>query len=267
MPALLWAQTQLPNDEDSSSASKSTNACRIETVLPRVSSHTKEFVENVNRFTATEVLDRERLDHRGKLQEKARSRAHYVATIQEMQTGFFGVDEYRNEVRGAGSVDGTIEANVAPALALIFHPSHTEEFDMTCEGPTDWNGRSTWRIHFQQRLDRPATMSTLEVGKDFFTILLKGFAWIDCDNYQILHLETDLLEPMPKIRLATLHQTVDYAPVTFSHSDTTLWLPRKADVTAEFKGKRLVERHTYSEFRLFWVDTGQKIGKPFISSN
>jgi len=63
------------------------------------------------------------------------------------------------------------------------------------------------------------------------------------------------------------HQSIDYEPITFSKNVTTLWLPRKADVTADLKGKRLVKRHTYSDFRLFGVDTAQKIGKPIILSN
>jgi hypothetical protein len=265
LPALLWAQAAPPTDGDSSLASSS--PCQISGVLPQVTLHVREFVENVNRFTAREVLERERLNNHGKVEEQAHGRSNYVAAIQEVKPGVFEVLEYRRETQELRNFDGTIEANVAPALALIFHPSHVEEFSMTCEGPADWHGHSTWQIHFQQRMDRPATMSEFDIGNSYFPILLKGSAWIDCDSYQILHLETNLLQPIPEVRLDMLHQSVDYGPVSFPQRDTTLWLPSVAEVTAQFRGRRLLERHIYSEFQLFSIDTRQKIGKPSDSSD
>ncbi|MGB9478185.1 MAG: hypothetical protein WBS21_07315, partial [Candidatus Acidiferrum sp.] len=207
----------------------SAQSCRIEEVLPRVTLHVKEIVDNVNRFTATEFLERERLNHRGDLKEKAHSRSNYVATIEETKPGIFVVREYRFGTQGLQNFDGTIQANVAPALVLIFHPSHIGEFAMTCVGRREWHQHSTWQVHFEQRMDQPATMADFEVGGGEFTILLKGSAWIDTNSYEILHLETDLLKPIPEIQLDTLHQSVDYGPVKFPQRDTTLWLPQFAD--------------------------------------
>jgi hypothetical protein len=228
-----------------------------------MTSQVKELVENVNRVTATEVLERERLDRKGRLKDKVSGRTHYVATIRQMGTGIPTVEEHRDETR-LRSFDGAIEAVGIPALFLIFHPYHFEEFDMTCEGPADWHAHSTWQVHFQQRLDKPATMIGFRDGKSDFRIFLKGTAWIDRDTYQLLHIEADLLGAIPAIGLNVLHQSVDYEPVTFSKNGRTLWLPWKADVTADLNGRRLAERHTYKEFRLFWVDTTQKISEPII---
>jgi len=266
-PALPRTPTPLPNGGESPQGAKLVSPCPIEAILPRVTTQAKEFVENMNRFTATEVLERERLDRKGKLKDKVSGRTHYVATVRQMGAEVPTVEEHRDGTR-LRSFDGAIEAIGIAALALIFHPSHFEEFDMTCEGPVDWHAHSTWQVYFQQRLDHPATMTGFGVGSSYFTILLKGSAWIDRDTYQLLHLEADLLEPIPAIGLNALHQSVDYEPVTFSKNDTTLWLPRKADVTADLKGSRLVERHTYKEFRLFWVGTTQKVGEPisFLSN-
>jgi hypothetical protein len=137
-----------------------------------------------------------------------------------------------------------------------------EEFAMTCEGLTDWRRHNTWRIHFEQRLDRPATMCGLQVGTRYFTVLFRGYAWIDKETFQIVHMETDLLRPIPELRLDMDHQSVDYRSVALSERDTSLWLPEVAEITVDFKGKRLVERHTFSNYRVFFVETGQRIGKP-----
>jgi tetratricopeptide (TPR) repeat protein len=147
--------------------------CRIDEVLPKVTSHVEEFVDNVNRFTATEVLTRQRLDRNGNLKQMAESKSNYIATVQKTPFNSFVVGEYRDATLGTTGFHGDITANVAPALVLIFHPSHIQEFDMACHGPINWAGYSTWRVDFRQRLDRPATMSGLEVGTNEFTILLK----------------------------------------------------------------------------------------------
>jgi VWFA-related protein len=244
------------------------SSCRIEEVLPRVAIHIRELVESMNRFTATEILERERLFRDGTVKNRVRSQSSYVATIQKTGAGFYTVNEYRTQSgRGRTEFGGSVAAIGAPAVALIFHPAHLEEFNMRCEGITDWHGHSTWQLRFQQRTDRPTALTGLEVDHQDFTIFLKGSAWIRTDNYQLVHLETDLLQPIPEAKLDLLHQSIDYGPVKFAGSNITLWLPQVAEIRADVSGKRLVERHTYSDFQLFAVDTEQKIGEAPKSAN
>jgi hypothetical protein len=264
-PASIFAQSRPPVEVED--LLPPTRPCQVDELLPHIAAHVRELLHNVNRFTATEILERERLDNDGKIKEKAYSRSNYIAMIEETKPGLFSVQEMHAETQGQRSFYGTIQANVAPALVLIFHPSYSDEFNMTCAGEVDWHGHPTWEVRFEQRKDRPNTMTDFQVDNRQFTILLKGSAWIDSSNYQILHLETDLLEPIPDIRLASLHQSVDYGPVSFSRRHTTLWLPREADVAADFRGKHLVERHRYRDFQLFSVETGQKISEPVETPN
>jgi hypothetical protein len=266
----LPAQTIEPNLESSMIAPtpdlRLTELCRVEEVVPRVTFHVTEFVENVNRFTAKEDLEHETLDRNGRLRERLHSKSDYVVSIEKTGSGTFAVDEYRGHTEGVRSFQGTIEANLSASLVLIFLPAHLEEFEMSCAGAEDWNGRSTWRVQFQQRMDRAATMSDLKVGNNYYSMRLKGSAWIDRENYQIVHLETDLLQTVPELRLEMLHQSVDLGSVTFAKRKTTFWLPQVAVITADFRGKRLLERHTYSRFQLFFVDMEQNIGKPASAS-
>lgn len=236
-------------------------SCQLDDVLPRVTRHVEEFVGNVDRFTAQEVLVHKLFDRDGSLKQVAESRSNYIATIEKGPSGFFSVTEYRGDMQGT-RLQGAITANVAAALVLVFHPLHIEEFAIACAGTADWLGYNTWRVDFRQRLDRPATMSGLEIGNNEYTLLLKGSAWIDRNNYQIVHMETDLLQPVPDIRLKTLHQSVDYGPVTFAGGAATLWLPQTAQVTADFRGNRLAARHTYSKFQIFSVNTQEKFKLP-----
>ena len=243
-------------------ATNPSSSCRIDEVLPKVTLNVEGFVENVEKFTATEVLVHERLDRNGSLKDKAQSKSNYVATIQKVPPNSYVVGEYRTETPGKKPFEGTLRANVAPALVLVFHPSHIGEFAMTCDGPTDWSGFDTWRVDFRQRMDRPATMSGFQAGRFEYTLLLKGSAWIDRKNFQIVHMESDLLQSIPEMKLETLHQSIDYRSVAFSGGEANLWLPQKAEVTADFRGQRLVEKHSYSEFQIFSINTKQKISEP-----
>jgi hypothetical protein len=78
----------------------------------------------------------------------------------------------------------------------------------------------------------------------------------------VLHLETDLLEPVPMIRLSREHLVIDYGPVRFQTKNTELWLPNTADVYLNFQGRVYHRRHTFSDFLLFSVDVDQKIAEP-----
>jgi len=145
---------------------------------------------------------------------------------------------------------------------LIFHPIHVDEFAMNCQGLLTWHGISVYIITFQQRLDRPNTMSEFCAGNVSFNIYLKGTAFVDPDTFQILHLETDLLKPIPELTLDAEHQSIDYGPVVFAAHNDNLWLPQLADITVHYHNKEFNERHAYSDYRLFLVETGQKISKP-----
>src|SRR5262249_17563228 len=79
---------------------------------------------------------------------------------------------------------------------------------------------------------------------------------------QVLRLESELAKPLPEIGLTHEHFTIDYQPVQFRSTGQQLWLPQTAELYVERKGKRFYRRHVYSDFRLFNVDTSQKLQAP-----
>lgn len=237
------------------------SSCSAEEILPRISTNVQEFVDSINRITATEVMNFERYSRKGRLEEKAQNKANYVATIQPLENGFLSVDEYRNGSPGMSGFQGHIASTGSAALVLIFHPIHLEEFAMKCEGLFMWHDIPVYEITFQQRMDRPNTMSEFRVGNQSYNIYLKGTAFVDPNTFQILHLETDLMKPIPELTLDAEHQSIDYGPVAFVAHNDNLWLPQLAEITVHFHNKEFNERHTYSSYRLFLVETGQKISK------
>jgi hypothetical protein len=237
--------------------------CPFDEVVHGASRRLEEFVQNVNRVSAIEVLEHERLNKRGKVVEREKHTFNYVAIIELTGPGQLNVDEYRDGLLGANGGFPYDMATVGmPSLAMVFHPVHLTEFEMACEGVGAWRERRVWRVRFQQRKDQPARMSDFRIGTKLFPVLLKGVAWIDAENYQIVHLETDLIEAMPEVKLYSEHQALEYGPVQFADRKTTMWLPQEAEIDLESAGRHFHHRHLYSKYRIFSVAVGQKIGDP-----
>jgi hypothetical protein len=237
-------------------------ACSLDNVLPHVSANAREFVDNVNRITATEILKLERRRGNGKLEETAHNKVNYVANIHLLDSRYLSVDEYRD---GHPDPSGFIKAVGSTTLVLVFHPIHLDEFDITCEGLSNWRGAPAYLLNFQQRTDRPNNMSEFRTPKGTYAISLAGTAWVDATTFQVVHLETDLLNPIPFLDFE--HQSLDYGPVVFAARNVSLWLPQSVDITVHLGRKQFNARHSYSNYQLFVIDTDQKIAKPKDVSN
>ncbi len=255
------AEARSPGDDEPDGTGKS-NGCVVERVIPGTSKQVRGFVENVNRISATEIVEQERINRYGVVIQKEHHKFNYVAEIAETRPGILNMDEYRDGSRGQNGFPGEVSTVGITSLVLIFHPYHVKEFDMTCEGADEWQGQAVWKVRFEQRMDKPARMSALRVGDANYPILLKGTAWIDAHSFQIVHLETDILKPVPEVRLTTEHQVLDYGPVQFEQKKIKLWLPLEAEIYLDVNGKRFHHRHVYSDYRVFSVDLGQKVGGP-----
>jgi hypothetical protein len=239
-------------------------SCSIAEVLPHVTANAREFVDNVNRITATEIVKLERRRGNGNLEDTVHIKANYVANIQLRDSRYFSVDEYRDS---DADRRGFVQAIGSTTLVLVFHPIHLDQFDITCKGLGSWQGTPAYLLKFQQRPDRPNTMSAFSTRRGSYAISLKGTAWVDATTFQVVHLETDLLNPIPEVFLDLEHQSLDYGPVVFAARHVSLWLPQSVDITVHLSGKQFNARHSYSNYQLFVIDTGQKIAKPKDVSN
>lgn len=236
--------------------------CPLPQVVSGVSQRMKELVDNLQKFDATEHLEHFNVGVSGpgaKLQARV---FDYVAIITPFEQRGFRIDEYRN-----GSVDPSqFPAKIATiglaTLALIFHPIQISNFSLTCEGLAYWNGHPAWLVHFAQRADRPNLIRSYKVDGRYYPVLLKGRAWIDAGTYQVRRLETELVKPIPEIKLKEEDMAIDYAPVQFHNHGQQLWLPANAEVYWERRKHRFYRRFTYSNFKLFEVETAQQIQPP-----
>lgn len=238
-------------------------SCPLPQLLQGASTRVQELSDNLQRFSAKERIDHMEVGKNGKSRTTT-SVFDYVAEIHQDEPGHAHVEEYRSGPNRFETSPATLADTGTAAFALIFHPRHIDEFAMECEGATTVNARPVWQVHFNQRSDRVSDFHSFRVDEMTYHVKLKGRAWIASDNYEVVRLETDLMEPIKQIDLQTEHMIVDYAPVEFQKHKVQLWLPESATLYVDYRGHRYERRHKFSDFQLFWVDTKEEVKEPRV---
>lgn len=237
--------------------------CSLPTVLHGADRRAQQLLTSLQKFDASERIEHYKLNAAGVPgPADVRSFDYVVAVSRDSRDGF-QLQEYRNGVivNPSQFPSGIVTSNLT-AHALIFHHSLAQGFHFSCEGLGEWRGHPTWLVHFEQRPDQRDSFRSYVIHGIPYPVLLTGRAWIDARSYQVLHLESDLVKPVEKIRLTREHISIDYAAVRFRSRREQLWLPQSADLYVEFRGRRFYRRHIFSNFKIFSTDTTQQVQAP-----
>lgn len=238
--------------------------CNLEEVIEKSGKRIQELVTNVDRFAATEAVTQESMNKWGFASRPSSFEFDYVVSIKRNRLGLLTVDEYRDTHYLPAKFPDGIATTGLPALVLIFHPYYAQNFAISCEGLARSKGGPAWQLYFRQRPDKPNTIRSYQIGigGQVYPVALKGRAWIAAGSFQIVRLETDLIAPLPQIRLVADHATIEYGPVHFQSRNLDMWLPQNAEVHYDWKGKRSHRRHSFKNYLLFSVDEKQQISAP-----
>jgi len=264
IPSPKWMP---PDVDESMPAIEPGVACPLQTIQDETAKRVREFIDAANRIAATEKLENEVLDRSGFSTVRESRTFAYVASITEIRPGMLNVEEYRNGSTDPEIFPQHIATHGLPSLVLIFHPFYKEDFEVQCEGLSRWHGGLAWQVHFREKPDKPSSLRRYRVGGQVTLVSLRGRAWIATDTFQVVSLETDIVSPIPEIRLKAEHVSVDYAAVIFRKDNQKLWLPENAELFFDFGGHRMHRRHHFSNYLLFSVDEKEKISAPKIDTD
>ncbi|MGB2634134.1 MAG: hypothetical protein WAM58_09370 [Candidatus Acidiferrum sp.] len=253
-----------PDVDDVAAPVEPGTACNLDEVLPRVGHRIQKFVDDVEQYTSTQSISQETLNKVGDVTSEGHWTYDYIVSIKESRPGVLNVKEYLNSDPTPADSPGGVITKGLPALLLMFHPYDSGAFYMKCEGMVTVNGHRLWQIYFRQRPDKPNTTLSYSFGPNHpsYLVALKGRAWFTADSYQIVRLQTDLINPVPEIRLTADHTVVDYGPVHFSRKDEEMWVPHTAEHYLDLKGIRVHQRMRFGNYLLFAVDEKEKIATP-----
>jgi hypothetical protein len=237
-------------------------SCSLPDVVSQAGVRVEELVHNLDRFSATEVIQHQPVNRSGKLQRPEIQKFNYVYSMKEGSDGYMISEEDRDLSSSPNGFPDQVATLGSAGLVLIFHPNYIKDFRMSCDGLGDWHGQPAWQIRFEELPDCLHRMSSIVMDRTAYDVRLRGIAWILQDSYQVVHLEIDLAETIPKIRLRLDHQIIEYLPVSFPQSDTKIWLPSSAELYLDFRGHRFYRRLSYTNFKLFSVKIQQQFGNP-----
>jgi len=234
--------------------------CSVEQVLDGAARRSQEFARSLERFSAKETVIHDQLDAAGVARKSSEHTYDYIAALEHPRPDLIVMDEMRNGSYGVDDFPGAIATEGIPAVGLIFNPAFSKDFGFTCEGLGEWKGQAVWQVRFEQRSDRPARIHDWVVNGSSFPTILKGRAWIATDSYNLLHVETDLMQPIKDLRLDYEHMSIQYQAVKLPSGKASLWLPYSAEVFTKYKGRFFRQEHDFSKFTLFSVNTNETIG-------
>ncbi len=273
--ALRWDPPQVDAPIPSLSA---TPPCSLPDVLKQAGQRAEELVDHLQNFIAHEQVRYEQTESPGMLgmsiatgtqqigneqtEVSITAKFDYVVDFGE-RSGALQVHETRTPLPGANSEHlSAILDKGLPALALIFYPALQSDYEMRCEGFTQWNNQPAWVVHFRQMKGKRPRTAKMETAMGVYPYGLKGRAWIAADSGQVMHLETNLVHPIPMIELEENAFSVDYGPVKFQSQNVEIWLPQYAIAYTDYARRRMITEHAFSDFQLFSVQTQQTIQKP-----
>jgi len=251
-----------PNVDDVAAPVEPGAACDLNEVLEKVGQELQLLPSTLDRFSANETLQHQDVSEKGIASKATTVSFAYVVSIHETRHGFLNVEEYRNGTDDPNVFPEHLATRGLPSQVFLFHPYYQNDFEMKCEGLARQGIGFAWQIHFQQKRDVPSRMQVHYLNGKRFPVPLKGRAWIDATNYEVVRLQTDIREPLKEAGLYAQHTDIEYGPVRFQKNNLDLWLPVRAEIYMQTRGHRIHRRHDFGNYLLFSIEDKQTIGNP-----
>jgi tetratricopeptide (TPR) repeat protein len=215
--------------------------------------------------TSLEKVRQQQLRRNGKVSKEAVEKFRYLCLMPH-DPRVPGFTEYRKSADpvwspGSAPKAGYMLTSGFVSAALVFFPDYQSGSEFRYLGRQTIDGHETYVVAFAQIPMKTKLVGRFTVGKHSAPTFQQGLAWINTQNYQIVRLLTDLLKPLPEVRLSKETTRIDYQEVYFKQIAQSLWLPKNVTVTVDWGGKTLRNDHQYSDFERFNVGADENITK------
>ena len=242
---------------------------QLGSILDGVGAKVVEMLTNFPNTSSMEAIQQAKLGRKGEASETLSQKFRYLCMVPHEAWGP-GFLEYRADFAGnpampKGLSDGYMLTQGFTSTVLFFHPTYRSESTVHYLGRQKVNGRDTYVLAFAQIPTKAHLSGNFRKGLTSVTTFSQGLAWCDATTYQIVRIHTELLAPLPDLRLDRESMDVNFNEVHFSRMKDNVWLPEAVTVTLDWNGKQLRNRHEYSDFRVFDVDATERIAQPKVA--
>ena len=243
-----------------------TDQAPLKAVLAAVGKNVAELFADLPSICSVERVHHEKLSRNGKTESAQEYHYRYLAMAPNHPWGP-SIDEYRGDSQGKASPqmglsDNSMLTEGFVSAPLVFHPAYQNGSSFRLLGRQKVKDRRTYVIAYAQEPAKTSLSGLFQYGSTTRTTYTQGIAWIDPENYQIIRLASDLLRPLPQVRLEKETTEIDFSEVHFKQLKQTFWLPEAVTVTLNWNGRFYRNNHAYSDFLLSNVESIQRIGKP-----
>jgi tetratricopeptide (TPR) repeat protein len=258
VPLRLWA----PPDVDGATPKIAQNTrCNTAEVLDLAGRRVVARLEKLGEVAAKDHIEQDVVGVTGRVSPMGNFTADYLPEALLLSDGSYAVEEFLAGVIPEPS-PGSAVAQGRAGLALAFEPAMQPDFTFECEGLTQWKDRPAWSVHFTQRKDRPARLHAYTVSGRIYPAYIRGRGFVDQRSGELLHIETDLVDPISELGLEEEHLVVDYLPVTFHNVAEPFYLPSEAKLYVHIRGRFYRIREDFNEYVRFSVAVQQETKKP-----
>jgi hypothetical protein len=264
LPLLVTEHAWAPADVDGKEYPVATGiSCDQGEVLARAQKRMLNQLQNFEKFMATERIEHQQVDAHGNEGGLRYKDFSYLVFVHPFKTDSFFLEESRDGGQGVDAFPTNLATTGLVGLGVaVLEPEYENDFVYKCEGLSSWRGQAAWQLRFEQKRNVESRVRVWRRRGEVFPVALKGRVWLAANSYDLLHMETDLRDPIEKLTLVRDHLVIDYGPVTFERGNEELWLPWRAEMFMELHGRRYHHRHTLTNYMLFSVDTTNQIGRP-----
>jgi len=243
------------------------NQEQLRFLVSRIGENAETFFRDFPNTTSSEQVREERISASGKAQAHVNREFSYLVITGGDDPDAF--EENRVEKNGKPAkyevVPGFFRTTGFATSYVFFRPHNQREFRFR------YLGRQTGEPHahliaFEQdehsRLLGTFNMGLIR-GLDFAYLVYQGLIWVDPDNYHILRIMMTVAATVSfKPHELQVRTDVWFSPVSFPSMAGTFWLPREVHVLIDWSGTRFRNRHLYSDYKVFSVESFEKREKP-----
>ncbi len=226
-------------------------------LLNHVGQQVEHFFQNLPNTSSLEDIRQELLGRDGRVRHRRDVEFQYLFLTSPLQSGA-AFEEYRTGPGGDSAAPGTLDAGYMltsgfAATSLVFCPQYQSGSAFRFLGRQAFEGRTALVLAFAQIPEKSWISGVFADDMLNLPTYTQGLAWFDATTYEILRMRTDLLRPLPRVKLERESTDVRFEDVQFQKARARLRLPSEVRVTVQWRGRMLRNTHRYSEFRLFNV--------------
>ncbi len=243
-----------------------TDQQQLPTILSKVGTGVDQAYQNLTSVAADEEITQQQYGYDSRVKATLRHQFSYlIIASHELANGT--LREYRTgprmrsvESRGVG--EGFAFTKDFASMWVLFYPGNQSTTNFRFLGQQASDGRNLYVLCFAERPGGAVVTGRLDAQGRSALLLYQGVAWIDATSFRIVRMRLDLLEPRLDVALERQTTEIRFGEVRIPQAAAALWLPQEVTLTTVYNGQLFRNRHVYSNFRLFVVNSEIKPTEP-----